>query len=229
MSEMTWPTRGRHGSGRIGRQVRNREHVGIAAVPVGQPQRVDHRAVGVPAQRRLRRRRIRCPARDSRNCAAGIRLPCGVAERVTPRHLDLGERAVAEPVAQFALGADVAACRSASLTVCVMTARPCCRATRVPTTAPDGERDDEQADDHPRQDAGAADQVLQIGQDQDQRTEQPDQAERRARCAPATASGRAGRGRSTPARPRWWRSAGRRSRPWWRRRTRCRTARPGRA
>ena len=44
------------------------------------------------------------PRARLRNCAAGIRLPCGVAERITPCHLDLGERAVGEPAQQFALG-----------------------------------------------------------------------------------------------------------------------------
>ena len=40
------------------------------------------------------------------------------------------------------------------------------------------ERDDQQADDGPAQDARAADQILQVGQDQDQSDRQPDQSER---------------------------------------------------
>jgi hypothetical protein len=72
------------------REVRHREHVGIAAGPVGQPQPVDDGAIGVPAQRCLTERES-VPFGPIEELPGGYSLALRMAERIAPRHLDLGE------------------------------------------------------------------------------------------------------------------------------------------
>src|SRR5437899_12697153 len=83
-------------------EVGHREHVGIAAVPIGQPQPVDDGAVGVPAQRGLTEGEpVSLCAVEELRC--GYPLALRVAERVAPRHFDLGQRAVGKALQQVAL------------------------------------------------------------------------------------------------------------------------------
>ena len=103
MSEMTWPTRGRHGNGskveRSGTaytsgyppsQLVSRSE-SITVPSVFQPRDASQKANPVPSGA-IQELRGRDP------------LALGVAERVAPCDLDLGQRAVVEPVAQFLLG-----------------------------------------------------------------------------------------------------------------------------
>lgn len=84
-------------------EVGYREHVRITAVPVGQAKPVDDGAVGVPAQRGFTEGESDA-AGPIEELSGGYPLALGVAERITPCHLDFGERAVGEPPQQVALG-----------------------------------------------------------------------------------------------------------------------------
>src|SRR4029453_12574530 len=108
-------------------EVRHRENIGIAAVPIGQPQAVDDGAVGVPPQRGLTEREpvTLGPVEELRGRDP---LTLRVAERIAPRPPALGQRTVLETVEQFPFG-----CRR------VDRLRHDCVAlspTRAPTTTP---------------------------------------------------------------------------------------------
>ena len=94
-----WPPGQRPEGGEVG----HREHVGIAAVPVGQPQPVDDCAVGVPAQRRLTEGES-VPFSPVEELSGGYPLALRVAERIAPCHFDFGERTVGQTAQQVSLG-----------------------------------------------------------------------------------------------------------------------------
>ena len=213
----------------IRRKVGNGIHVGIAAAPVRQPQRVDRPCPRCPSPTTLRRRRIRCQERDSGTATPGS--VCPVRGRT-----DHSRRSRSRPTIRRRVrcatpvpGSD-GTCTSVDVGIdrvrhgCVTVLSP----TRLPTTTPAmNETTSSPTMAQPRM---VEPPTRSSGWRRSAPVRPPARPVRaRARPAPATASTRDGHGRSTPTRPPMWRSAVRRSRPWWRRRTRCRTARPDRA
>src|SRR5689334_21018606 len=87
----------------VGCEVRDGVYVWVAAAPISQPQRVDDHALCVPAHRSFTEGEsgADCPAEELR---CGDALALGVAERITPCDLDLGQRSVGERVSQLLFG-----------------------------------------------------------------------------------------------------------------------------